>query len=289
MNHTKRIVSSAAAVVLAAGFSVASVMPAQALSSEMADKLCAVGDEGKPTVDCKIFGTGTVQEGETIKVGIAGKPGTTVKLALFGRDADGRLEQVGGEQSVTVETDDGEQSVDFDVPDLEGRSGGAYHIGLADTPTDLKDPLHTAPQMASVTVLGKIPTLHKDFPPDGDRKEWVFETNSGIEGHEYKMQAKVGEKWVDFTTVDGEDSKRTDAEGASRFYAVAPDVPKGVYEARLYNVTTGTAGQVLGEFHFGVEPNDDGDDSGDDEGGNTGDGQDKGDDDARPSLPSTGV
>ncbi|MDU7360608.1 MAG: hypothetical protein E7L00_05315 [Propionibacteriaceae bacterium] len=293
----KKIVSGAAAVAIAAGLSIAAIAPAQALTSDMADKLCAVDEGGKVTVECKILAANyIVQEGTEVEMTVKGALGSEVSLAMFAVSDKG-LEKVSGDQSVTLPADPAypgatgaSAKLAFQVPTLKDQLGGQFIITLADTPADAKLAEELAQKM---TVRSANARISAHLAPTGDDSQWRFDTSDGIKGHEFKIQAKVDGKWIDFPTVKNDRSHATNDGGFSRFFATSPKVKNGTYAARLFNITTGQPGPEQGTFYIGVEKGDNGGDKGGDKGGDNGGnkGGDKGGktDPQKPSLPSTGV
>lgn len=313
----KKIVSGAAAVAIAAGLSVAAIAPAHALTSEMADKLCAVDEGGKATAECSIFAADyVVEEGNEVELTVKGAVSSEVSIAMFAMTDKG-LEKVSDDQSVTLPAEPAypgatgsSQKLTFQVPTLKDHLGGQYVVTLADTPADAK----LAQEIAQkVVVRSANAAISGHMAPAGDDQQWRFDTSDGIKGHEFKIQAKVDGKWIDFPTAKNDRAHATNEEGFSRFYAISPKVKKGTYAARLFNITTGKPGPEQGTFYIGVEKPD-GDNDGGDKGGKDGDkGPDKGDkggdknpdkggdknpdkgdkggkgDSKKPSLPSTGV
>lgn len=305
----KKIVSGAAAVAIAAGLSVAAIAPAQALTSDMADKLCAVDEGGKVTVECKILADSyIVQEGAEANLTVKGAEGSEVSLAMFAITDKG-LEKVSDDQSVTLPAEPAypgatgaSEKLTFKVPTLKNHLGGKFIITLADTPADAK----LAQELAQeITVRSVNARISGHMAPVGDNTQWRFDTSDGIEGHEFKIQAKVDGKWIDFPTAKNDGAHATDKDGYSRFYATSPKVKNGTYPARLFNITTGQPGPEQGTFYIGVEKPE-GDDNGGDKGDKGGDknpdkgdkggdkNPDKGDKGGKtgptkPSLPSTGV
>ena len=292
----KKIVSGAAAVAIAAGLSLAAIAPAQALSSDMADKLCAVDEGGKATVECKILADSyIVQEGAEANLTVKGAEGSEVSLAMFAITDKG-LEKVSDDQSVTLPKEPAypgatgaSEKLTFQVPALKDHLGGKFIITLADTPADAKLARELAQEM---TVRSANARISGHMAPVGDNPQWRFDTSDGIEGHEFKIQAKVDGKWIDFPAAKNDDAHATNKDGYSRFYATSPKVKNGTYPARLWNITTDQPGPEQGTFYIGVEKDDDGDDNGGDKGDKNPDKGDKGGDKGdkkKPSLPSTGV
>ncbi|WP_297743098.1 hypothetical protein [uncultured Tessaracoccus sp.] len=296
----KKIVSGAAAVAIAAGLSVAAITPAHALTSDMANKLCAVNEAGKATIDCKIVAADyTVQEGAKVELTVKGAVGSDVSFAMFVATDKG-LEKVSDDQAVTLPAEpaypgatDVSQKMVFQVPALKDHFGGKFVITLADTPADAKLVQQLTQQ---VTVRSANARISGHLAPMGNNPQWRFDTSDGIKGHEFKIQANVDGKWIDFPAAKNDGAHATDDDGYSRFYALSPKVKNGTYPARLFNITTGKPGPEQGTFYIGVEKDDNAGDKGGnkggdndrDQGGNKGGKPGKAGS-KKPSLPSTGV
>ena len=280
----KKMFAGLAALALAGGITLGGVTVANADdATPEITKRCESSEAG---CEIKVDGASTVNEGDTVTVNVKGNADVTVELSIFTRDGED-LVAIGDKVSVTLDAE-GMGSAQITVPELVDQTGGKqFVVATTDFAQAVAATRGGPGPYAELTVNSRNAALVADATGQGSAENpFMLKLGYGLKGDVFKAQALVNGKWVDFKSagenaVIGED-------GTTTVKAISPDVPKGKYEVRFFNVSKNVGGPTQGTLYIGVTPDKDGDD-GDNGGDNGGDkGGDK-TDPQKPSLPSTGV
>ena len=279
----KKLFAGLAALALAGGMTLGGVTVANADdNAPEITKLC----EGAQS-DCSITleSASTVIEGDQVSVKVKGNADVTVELAIFAYGPEG-FTLIGDKVPVTLDAQ-GEGSADLTVPKLVDHIGGENFVvatsDFVDAATELEGTVYV-----DLTVNSRNAALVSDATGNGSAENpFVLKLGYGIIDDEFKVQALVNGKWVDFQSADGKTAIGED--GTVSLKVISPDVAKGKYEVRLFNVTQNVGGPVQGTLYIGVTPDEDGHDNGDDDDRDRGGDKGGKTDPQKPSLPSTGV
>lgn len=290
----KKLFAGLAALALAGGMTLGGVTVANA--EDTTPELSKLCDDSAAGCAIELESAPTVLEGDQVSVKVTGNADATVELAIFAPGGEG-FTLIGDKVSVTLDAQ-GKGSAELAVPKLVDHVGGDnFYVSTSDFAQAVDNDVKTV--AAKLTVNSRNAALVGDATGNGSAENpFVLKLGYGIIGDKFKAQAHVDGKWVDFKNVG--ESVAVGEDGKTELKVTSPDVAKGKYEVRFYNVTQDVAGPVQGTLYIGVTPDKDGDDgdNGGDKGGdknpdkggdkNPDKGGDKGDKD-KPSLPSTGV